>query len=72
MASRKMRLTSADYIVYIMEGAKIASPLMTASIQYIINVVLTLPAIFFLDRWGRRPLLVLGSFSMMMCLLISG
>lgn len=60
------------YIVYIMEGAQIASPLATASIQYVINVVLTLPAIFFLDKWGRRPSLILGSFGMMTWLFISG
>ncbi|KAL6362097.1 hypothetical protein LRP88_05581 [Fusarium phalaenopsidis] len=40
------------YIVYIMEGANIASPLLTASIQYIINVLLTLPAILYLDKFG--------------------
>jgi hypothetical protein len=61
-----------DYIVYIMESAQIASPLLTASIQYIINVVLTLPAIFFLDKWGRRPSLIVGSFLMMTWLFISG
>ncbi|KAK3381937.1 general substrate transporter [Podospora didyma] len=60
------------YIVYIMEGAQIASPLATASIQYVINVALTLPAIVFLDKWGRRPSLILGSFGMMTWLFISG
>ncbi|CAK7215991.1 high affinity glucose transporter [Sporothrix bragantina] len=60
------------YIVYIMEGANIASPLTTASIQYVINVVLTLPAIFFLDKIGRRPALVVGAFFMMTWLFISG
>ncbi|KAL2262776.1 hypothetical protein VTK26DRAFT_70 [Humicola hyalothermophila] len=60
------------YIVYIMEGAQIASPLATASIQYVINVVLTLPAIIFLDKWGRRPSLILGAFGMMTWLFISG
>lgn len=60
------------YIVYIMEGAQIASPLATASIQYVINVALTLPAILFLDKWGRRPSLILGSFGMMTWLFISG
>jgi len=60
------------YIVYIMEGANIASPLVTASIQYIINVVLTLPAIIYLDRFGRRPALLIGSFLMMLWLFISG
>ncbi|KAK3303122.1 general substrate transporter [Chaetomium strumarium] len=60
------------YIVYIMEGAHVASPLATASIQYVINVVLTLPAILFLDKWGRRPSLILGSFGMMSWLFTSG
>ncbi|KAK0671869.1 general substrate transporter [Cercophora samala] len=60
------------YIVYIMEGAQIASPLATASIQYVINVVMTLPAILFLDKWGRRPSLIFGSFGMMTWLFISG
>lgn len=55
-----------------MEGANIGSPLLTSSIQYIINVVLTLPAIIFIDRWGRRPSLVIGAFLMMVLLFISG
>ncbi|KAK0377004.1 high-affinity glucose transporter [Colletotrichum limetticola] len=60
------------YIVYIMQGAGIGNPLLTASIQYIINVVMTLPAIVFIDKLGRRPLLVGGSFMMMTWLFISG
>lgn len=55
-----------------MEGANIASPLLTASIQYIINVLLTLPAILYLDKFGRRPALVIGSFLMMTWLFITG
>ncbi|GAP89485.2 putative high-affinity glucose transporter [Rosellinia necatrix] len=60
------------YIVYIMEGAQIASPLTTASIQYVINVLLTLPAIVYLDKVGRRPALIVGSFFMMVFLFTSG
>ncbi|KAF2807674.1 general substrate transporter [Mytilinidion resinicola] len=60
------------YIVYIMESANIGSPLLTASIQYIINVAITLPAILYIDRWGRRPTLLLGSLSMATLLFISG
>jgi Sugar (and other) transporter len=60
------------YIVYIMQSAGIGDPLMTASIQYIINVALTLPAILYLDRFGRRPALLLGSLGMMTWLFISG
>lgn len=55
-----------------MQGAGIEDPLLTASIQYIINVVMTIPAILWMDRWGRRPTLLLGSFGMMTWLFISG
>jgi MFS family permease len=55
-----------------MKGANIASPLLTASIQYILNVLLTLPAIIYLDRFGRRPSLLIGSFFMMIWLFTVG
>lgn len=60
------------YIVFIMKGAGIADELLTSSIQYIINVALTLPAILWLDRFGRRPALLIGSTLMMSWLFISG
>ena len=60
------------YIVYVMQGAGIDNPLLPASIQYIINVLMTVPAIIWMDKWGRRPTLLLGSFAMMSLLLISG
>lgn len=60
------------YIVYVMQAAGIGDPLLTASIQYVLNVALTLPAILFLDKWGRRPSLLLGSFFMMTWLFIVG
>ena len=55
-----------------MQAAGIGDPLLSASIQYILNVALTLPAILYLDRWGRRPSLLLGSFGMMTLLFIVG
>ncbi len=60
------------YIVYIMEAAGIGDTLLTSSIQYILNVTLTLPAIIYLDKWGRRPSLLIGSFLMMVLLFIVG
>lgn len=60
------------YVVYVMEGAGIDNPLLTSSIQYIINVLMTVPAIIWMDRWGRRPTLLLGSLGMMVWLFISG
>lgn len=55
-----------------MQAAGIGDALLTASIQYIINVALTLPAILYLDRFGRRPSMLIGSFGMMSLLFISG
>ncbi|MCJ1259301.1 MFS sugar transporter [Lignoscripta atroalba] len=60
------------YVVYVMLAAGIGDILLTASIQYILNVTLTLPAIIFLDKWGRRPSLLIGSFGMMVLLFIVG
>ncbi|CAI6340409.1 unnamed protein product [Periconia digitata] len=60
------------YVVFIMRGAGIADELLTASVQYIINVALTLPAIIWLDKVGRRPALLVGSALMMSFLFISG
>ncbi|KAI7638614.1 putative MFS glucose transporter, partial [Hortaea werneckii] len=55
------------YIAYIftMAGYEGNSALLASSIQYIINVVMTVPALLFMDRWGRRPTLLIGAFLMM-------
>lgn len=58
--------------VFIMRGAGIADELLTASIQYIINVAMTLPAILYLDKFGRRPALLVGSFLMATWLFTTG
>lgn len=55
-----------------MQSAGIGDPLLTASIQYILNVALTLPAILFLDTWGRRPSLLLGALGQGTCLFLVG
>ena len=55
-----------------MQGAGIGDPLLTSSIQYILNVTLTLPAILYLDRFGRRPALLIGFGGMFIWLIISG
>ncbi|KAI5305296.1 hypothetical protein KEM56_004782, partial [Ascosphaera pollenicola] len=52
------------YIVYIMQSIGVGSPLLTSAIQYILNVVMTLPAILFIDKMGRRPTILAG-FAMM-------
>lgn len=39
--------------------------LVSSSIQYVINVVMTIPALLYVDRWGRRPTLLIGACLMM-------
>lgn len=58
------------YIVYMMQAAGVHQILLISSIQYILNVLLTLPAILFIDKWGRRPSLLYGALSMMILLLL--
>ena len=55
------------YITYVfgMAGYKGNANLLASSIQYIINVIMTVPALIFLDRWGRRPTLIAGATLMM-------
>ncbi|KAI2625713.1 general substrate transporter [Hypoxylon sp. NC1633] len=45
--------------------------LLPSGIQFIINVVMTVPALIWLDRWGRRPTLLVGAFFMCLWLCIN-
>ncbi|KAI1389956.1 general substrate transporter [Hypoxylon trugodes] len=45
--------------------------LLSSGIQFIINVVMTIPALIWLDRWGRRPTLLVGAFFMTLWLCIN-
>ncbi|KAF9364520.1 hypothetical protein BGX34_001291 [Mortierella sp. NVP85] len=63
------------YIVFIFQGAGITGQdanLQASSIQYVLNVVMTIPAILFIDRWGRRPVLLVGSIFMALWLFLIG
>ncbi|KAK4992580.1 hypothetical protein LTR28_001226, partial [Elasticomyces elasticus] len=54
------------YITYVfaMAGLSGNTLLVSSSIQYVINVVMTVPALLFVDRWGRRPTLLVGALLM--------
>ncbi|KAK2776684.1 hypothetical protein FQN52_003431 [Onygenales sp. PD_12] len=62
------------YIVYIFQMAGLTgnNTLLAASIQYVINVVMTVPALIFMDKWSRRRLMMAGSFLMAMWLFTEG
>ncbi len=55
------------YITYVfaMAGLSGNNLLVSSSIQYVINVIMTVPALLYVDRWGRRPTLLLGAIGMM-------
>lgn len=54
--------------VFGMAGLSGNTGLIASSIQYVINVVMTVPALIWMDRWGRRPMFVIGAVLMMIWL----
>ncbi|KAF9531545.1 general substrate transporter [Crepidotus variabilis] len=55
------------YIVYVFQGAGLQGMrvnLIASSVQYVLNVAMTVPAIIYIDRWGRRPMLLVGTLLM--------
>ncbi|KAI1270103.1 high-affinity glucose transporter [Xylariaceae sp. FL1019] len=57
------------YIAYIFIMAGLGNNLLPSGIQFIINVVMTVPALIWQDVWGRRPTMLVGAF--LMCLFMS-
>ncbi|KAL2221957.1 general substrate transporter [Thermoascus aurantiacus ATCC 26904] len=62
------------YITYVfaMAGLKGNNLLVSSSIQYVINVFCTVPALLWVDRWGRRPTLILGAIGMLTFMYANG
>ncbi|AET37579.1 sugar porter family MFS transporter Ecym_1345 [Eremothecium cymbalariae DBVPG len=54
------------YIIYIFDMAGFSgnTNLLSSAIQYILNVLMTIPALFMVDRYGRRPVLLAGGVLM--------
>jgi len=63
------------YIVYVFQGAGLTGVrgnLIADSVQYVLNVALTVPAILYIDKWGRRPMLLAGTLLMGFWLFLVG
>ncbi|KIL61624.1 hypothetical protein M378DRAFT_13426 [Amanita muscaria Koide BX008] len=63
------------YIIYVFQGAGLTgrrANLIADSVQYVLNVVITVPAIVLIDRWGRRPIILIGTLLMGFFLFIVG
>lgn len=50
--------------------AGIQNPFVISMITAIVNVVTTLPGLYLVEKWGRRPLLLFGAVGMTVCQLI--
>ncbi|KAH8728123.1 high affinity glucose transporter [Phaeosphaeriaceae sp. PMI808] len=63
-----------DYITYVFGMAGLSGDinLIASSIQYIINVLMTVPALICMDRWGRRPMFVVGAILMAIWMFTNG
>lgn len=64
----------SDISVYVfyMAGLSGNANLVSSSIQYVIFVAMNVPAMFFIDTWGRRNMLLWGSAGMGICNFIVG
>ncbi|KAL8291885.1 hypothetical protein RQP46_002143 [Phenoliferia psychrophenolica] len=63
------------YVVYVFQSAGITGRrggLIASSVQWVLNVALTVPAIIYIDKWGRRPMLLIGAFFMTFFLMLVG
>lgn len=62
------------YIAYVFQMAGVNDTnqaVVSSSIQYVINVVMTIPALIWIDKWGRRPTLLVGAALMATWLFIN-
>lgn len=60
------------YITYIFAMAGIGNGnLVSSGINYVINVCMTVPALIWLDHWGRRMPLLIGAFFMCLWLCVN-
>ncbi|KAK3306208.1 general substrate transporter [Chaetomium strumarium] len=62
------------YITYVFTMANLANSgahgvLLPSGIQFVVNVAMTVPALLWMDRWGRRPTLLTGST--LMCTMLA-
>ncbi|GEM10166.1 MFS glucose transporter [Rhodotorula toruloides] len=63
------------YIVYVFQSAGLVGRrggLIASGVQYSLHFVATIPAVLYVDAWGRRPTMMIGMFAMGCCLFAVG
>ncbi|KAK9375626.1 general substrate transporter [Lipomyces chichibuensis] len=58
------------YVLYIFRSAGVSNRNVAAFIQYVIKVIMTMPAFLWSDTWGRRPFLITGAIIMAICFFV--
>ncbi|KAK9371777.1 general substrate transporter [Lipomyces chichibuensis] len=58
------------YILYIYRSVGVSNLAVAAFYQYVIKVVMTVPALLWSDKWGRRPFLIVGGITMAICFFV--
>ncbi|UJR17200.1 hypothetical protein I4U23_004095 [Adineta vaga] len=65
------QLTGINFIFYygtsFFHSSGISQPFLVTIIINLINVIMTIPGILFIDRLGRRKLLIIGAIGMLIC-----
>jgi len=68
------QLTGVNFIFYYgtsyFTNSGISNPFVVTMITSVVNVVGTVPGLFLVEKWGRRPLLMCGAIGMSVCQLI--
>lgn len=64
------------YVVILFQQAGIGSgqesTLIASGVSYVVFVIMTIPAIIYIDKWGRRPTLIIGALFMSIFLWVVG
>ena len=62
------------YIVYVFDMANLSgnTNLISSGVQYALFIIFTSVVFFFIDRTGRRPLLIYGAIGMGICMFVVG
>lgn len=68
------QLTGVNFIFYYgtsyFQNSGISNPFTTSVITSVVNITSTVPGLWMVEKWGRRPLLMFGAIGMSVCQLI--
>lgn len=71
---QRLSLIKTDYVVYIFAMADLSGNinLISSGVQYALFIIFTTFIFFYIDKTGRRPLLIYGAIAMGVCHFVVG